>query len=229
MSFSVRPLVGRISAVSPQTRCERLSLVEIVHRQPGPAHRLDDRRRCRARPARSCRRGRGRRAPCRPAARGSSRRCPARARAAGRSRTPPAARPGSAAGGRSQMPIVRSPCTLEWPRTGNSPAPGLPMLPCAKARLTTSLMVATALRCWVSPIAQQNTVRVGVARASRAASVICSRVSPVTSATRSQSTRADVRPPLVEAGGVAVDEVVVERVPLAPAASRSPGTAPGRR
>ena len=29
MSFSVRPLVGRISAVSPQTRCERFSLVEM--------------------------------------------------------------------------------------------------------------------------------------------------------------------------------------------------------
>ena len=56
------------------------------------------------------------------------------------------------------MPMVRSPCTLECPRTGNKPAPGLPMLPCAKARLATSLMVATALRCWVSPIAQQNTV-----------------------------------------------------------------------
>ena len=28
-SFSVRPSVGRMRAVSPQTRCERLSLVEI--------------------------------------------------------------------------------------------------------------------------------------------------------------------------------------------------------
>jgi hypothetical protein len=25
--------------------------------------------------------------------------------------------------GRSQMPIVRSPCTFEWPRTGQTPAP----------------------------------------------------------------------------------------------------------
>ena len=58
------------------------------------------------------------------------------------------------------MPIVRSPWTLECPRTGNRPAPGLPMLPWAKARLQTSLMVATELRCWVRPIAQQNTVAV---------------------------------------------------------------------
>ena len=52
--------------------------------------------------------------------------------AAGRSRTPGAARRRSAAGSFSQMPIVRSPCTLEWPRTGHSPAPGLPMLPCSE-------------------------------------------------------------------------------------------------
>ena len=154
------------------------------------------------------------------AAPGSNRRCRGRARAAGRSRTRPAARRGSARGGRSQMPIVRSPCTLEWPRTGNRPAPGLPMLPWAKARLATSLMVATALRCWVRPIAQQNTVRVGVARASARASVICARVSPVVR-----------RPPVpvdgaararvhsLEAGGVLLDEVVVEGVPLAPAAT----------
>ena len=48
-------------------------------------------------------------------------------------------------------------------------------------------MVATALRCWVSPIAQQNTVA-SESASSRAASVICSRVKPVVSATSSQST-----------------------------------------
>ena len=31
--------------------------------------------------------------------------------------------------GRSQIPIVRSPCTFECPRTGHTPAPGRPMLP----------------------------------------------------------------------------------------------------
>ena len=29
----------------------------------------------------------------------------------------------------SQMPMVRSPCTLECPRTGHTPAPGLPICP----------------------------------------------------------------------------------------------------
>ena len=72
------------------------------------------------------------RAPRRRASRGSRRPCRGRARAAGRSRTPSASASRKCAGGRSQMPIVRSPCTLEWPRTGHSPAPGLPMLPCSE-------------------------------------------------------------------------------------------------
>ena len=67
-----------------------------------------------------------------------------------------------ASGSRSQMPMVRSPCTLEWPRTGHRPAPGLPMLPAAGSRLTISWTVATALRCWVMPIAQQAIERLGV-------------------------------------------------------------------
>ena len=103
------------------------------------------------------------------------------------------------------------------------------MLPCAKARLATSLMVATALRCWVRPIAQQNTVGVGVAQQLRAASVICSRVRPVVSVTSVPVDGADVRLPLLEPGGVPVDEVVVERVPLHQQRADAPGTAPGRR
>ena len=57
------------------------------------------------------------------------------------------------------MPIVRSPCTLEWPRTGQAPAPGLPMAPRSSSVLVSSWMVATAWRCWVSPIAQQMMIR----------------------------------------------------------------------
>ena len=57
------------------------------------------------------------------------------------------------------MPIVRSPCTLEWPRTGQAPAPGLPMAPRSSRVLVSSWMVATAWRCWVSPIAQQMMIR----------------------------------------------------------------------
>ncbi|COW55501.1 Uncharacterised protein [Mycobacterium tuberculosis] len=59
----------------------------------------------------------------------------------------------------SQIPIVRSPCTLECPRTGHTPAPGLPIMPRSSSTLVTSPMVATAWACWVKPIAQQMTVR----------------------------------------------------------------------
>ena len=38
----------------------------------------------------------------------------------------------------SQMPIVRSPCTLECPRTGHSPAPGLPIMP----RISSTLVIS---------------------------------------------------------------------------------------
>jgi hypothetical protein len=41
----------------------------------------------------------------------------------------------------SQMPIVRSPCTLEWPRTGHRLAPGLP---CISSTLVISEIVGTA-------------------------------------------------------------------------------------
>ncbi|MNM95798.1 hypothetical protein D3C81_1082570 [compost metagenome] len=52
------------------------------------------------------------------------------------------------------MPMVRSPCTLLWPRTGHRPAPGRPMLPRSSIRLAISWMVATEWRCWVMPMAQ---------------------------------------------------------------------------
>ena len=61
--------------------------------------------------------------------------------------------------GRSQMPIVRSPCTLLWPRTGQGPAPGFPMLPRSSSRFISSCTFPTPCRCWVSPIAQQAMVR----------------------------------------------------------------------
>ncbi len=118
------------------------------------------------------------------------------------------------AGGRSQMPIVRSPWTLEWPRTGQSPAPGLPMLPWRNATLAISLMVATELRCWVMPIAQQITVRDGVAehrgrlldlRAGQPG-----RARAPASQSRSRTCAAYSSKPLV----CSLDEVVVDGVPL---------------
>ena len=84
------------------------------------------------------------------------------------------------------MPIVRSPCTLLWPRTGQSPAPGRPMLPRSSTKLTISRIVATALRCWVMPIAQHTTMRSAVTTSSTAASISSPR-SPLASRARSTS------------------------------------------
>ena len=94
-----------------------------------------------------------------------------------------------AAGICSQMPIVRSPCTFEWPRTGQRPAPGLPMSPRSSSRLTTSRSIATECLCWVSPIAQQTMLPFEAAHSS-ATFRICLRVSPVASSTSAQSSAA---------------------------------------
>ena len=59
----------------------------------------------------------------------------------------------------SQMPMVRSPWTLECPRTGHTPAPGLPIMPRISSTLVISGWSATACVCWVRPIAQQTMVR----------------------------------------------------------------------
>ena len=95
-----------------------------------------------------------------------------------RSRTRRPACPGSASGIFSQMPIVRSPCTLLCPRIGDGPAPGRPMLPRSSRKLTISRIVATALRCWVSPIAQQ-TITLSAATTSRRAPRSAARDSPL--------------------------------------------------
>ena len=158
-SRSVRPRQGRISASRPVTTCERLSLVETCTVRSSAAQRLRGARRCPGVAATklppsakntlalpSCI-ARIVSTVSRPCSRGGSK--------PNSSRSP--SRNASAAF--SQMPIVRSPCTLEWPRTGHSPAPGRPMLPRSSSRLTISWMVATASRCWVRPIAQQTMTR----------------------------------------------------------------------
>ena len=111
------------------------------------------------------------------------------------------------------MPIVRSPWTLECPRTGHSPADGLPMLPCSRATLTNSLIVATELRCWVIPIAQQTTVA-DESRSIAAAFSIRARSRPVARSTSAQSRSGQVVGVLDEAVGVLLDEVAVDRTPL---------------
>jgi hypothetical protein len=101
--------------------------------------------------------------------------------------------------GFSQIPIVRSPCTLECPRTGHTPAPGLPIIPRSRTVLTISWIVATELRCCVSPIAQHTIVRCEPAIRSVSASTSAS-VRPVVAATsisgpRSRCARSSSKPP----------------------------------
>ncbi len=180
-SRSLRPSAGRINAVRPQTACERLSLVDtctvssaersaanVTSLSGVAAAKLPPMpMKTRARPSRNARIAS---TTARPGSRGAVK--PNSASIASRNQ----------AGGRSQMPIVRSPWTLECPRTGQSPAPLRPMLPCSRATLTNSLIVATALRCWVMPIAQQMTV-LGESMNIRAAASISSRPRPVARST----------------------------------------------
>ena len=49
--------------------------------------------------------------------------------------------------GFSLIPTVRWACTFEWPRTGQIPAPGLPILPRISRRLTNICTVSTPARC----------------------------------------------------------------------------------
>ncbi|MNN30381.1 hypothetical protein D3C81_1440270 [compost metagenome] len=176
MSISVRPRHGNIKASRPVTRCERLSLVEIctVSAQlrmaawvrgvsgvawaklpPRPMNTL-------ARPSSM-------------ALIASTALCPWARGTRNWKRFSIAS--SSAALGFSSMPMVRSPCTLLWPRTGDRPAPGLPTLPRSSCRLMISCTVGTEWRCWVTPMAQHMITRSAL-RYMRAASSISAWVSP---------------------------------------------------
>ena len=183
-SLSERPSAGRISASSPVTTCERLSLVETC--TVSSALRMAVLGHLRVRCGGDEVAAHPDEDPGLPVPQGLDRGhgvVPVLARRLEAELSRSESRKRS--GGFSQMPIVRSPCTLEWPRTGHSPAPGLPMLPWSRARFTNSLIVATALRCWVIPIAQQ----VMVAAESRNIPAACS----ISDAARARS-RAGRRP-----------------------------------
>ncbi len=180
-----------MSAVSPQTVCVRLSLVEMwaVVRQARTASsvtalsgaartKLPARERKNlTRPSRIARIAFTESMPW---ARGGSK--PNSSRRASRNES----------GICSQIPIVRSPCTLLCPRTGHAPAPARPRLPRSIRKLTNSRMVGTACLCWVMPIAQQTMTRSDRRTSSRTSS-ISSRVSPVAVRMSSQSTERTCR------------------------------------
>ena len=58
----------------------------------------------------------------------------------------------------SQMPTVRSPCTLLCPRTGRRPLRGGRSAP-QQAEIHDRLDVGDAVLCWVMPIAQEQIIR----------------------------------------------------------------------
>src|SRR4029077_7749820 len=64
----------------------------------------------------------------------------------------------------SEIPMVRSPWTLLWPRTGQAPAPRRPIFPLRKRKYMTSSIVATQFRCCVSPICLAADDAVGLRR-----------------------------------------------------------------
>ena len=143
-SRSVRPRQGRISASLPGHHVRAVELGRDVHGEVAGPQGLLGAGRVGRRRGEVAAHARRTRAPSRRASRGS---CPpsrARARGGARSRTRPRARRGRSSCAFSQMPMVRSPCTLECPRTGHRPAPGLPMLPRSRSRLVISWIVATA-------------------------------------------------------------------------------------
>ncbi len=216
-SCSVRPRVGRISAVCPASRWLRLSLVEICTvssalRIAAAVTSVSDiaatklppsARNTLARPSRNTRTASAASTPC---SRGGSKPNSSRSRSR------------KTAGGFSQIPMLRSPCTFECPRTGQRPAPGLPIMPWSRAMLTNSLIVATALRCWVMPIAQQWTIRELPASMSAAAS-ISAHSSPVAAITASRSTSATC---FAQASKPTVDDSMNSRSATPRASSRLP-------
>ena len=125
-SRSVRPSDGRISARRAVHDVGAVQLRRDLHGQRAAAQRGLGDRRCRgwpttklppmpmntlASPSRIARIASTVSKPC--------------SRGAGEAELARRARRGTSSGIFSQMPIVRSPCTLEWPRTGHTPGAGL--------------------------------------------------------------------------------------------------------
>ena len=213
-SFSLRPRAGRISASPPCTTCERLSLVETCTVRSA------------VRSAASVDLGVGRGAdevaahaeehlgPCRRAAPGSRRRCRSRARAAARSRTRRGARRGSGRAPAPRCPSCGRPARWSGRAPGTAPAPGLPMLPWRRATLTISLIV----RDGVVVLGDAHRPADDRWRASPRSSARPRSICVAGEAGRglddvAQSRSRDVGGVLLEAGGVLLDEVVVERRP----------------
>ncbi len=167
------PRHGRISACSPVMRWPRLSLVEIC---------TVSRQRCSASDG-VVRVGRGaRKLPPSPTKTftvpvvhrlDGAARCRSRASPAARSRTPSPSACMNSGLIFSQMPTVRSPCTLLCPRTGQTPAPRRPICPRSSAKFTMLCTLATPFLCCVIPIAQQQIIRsdaIAISAASRISS-----------------------------------------------------------
>ena len=117
--------------------------------------------------------------------------------------------------------MVRSPCTLVWPRTGHAPAPGLPMLPRSSRKLTISARCRRRSRAGSAP-SPSETIVARDSMATRAAARIdflrhAARRLPA----RPTSRAASADDQLLEALGVLVDERAVDDAPGARCSSSS--------
>ena len=229
-SRSVRPRHGRISACRPGSECDAVELGRDLHRE---------RERCAA-PRRSTSVS-GVAATKLPPRRRTPRASPSRMRpdrvdgvvavlgAAGRSRTRPRARRGTPPAASRRCPSCGRPGRWCGRAPGTGPAPGRPMLPRSSSEVDDLRIVATALRCWVRPIAQQTTCgrtpRTCVGHRARSAAagspVARQHGIPVEVARCARAGRRSRR--------CAVDEGVVDGVLARRAGRRPPGTGPGRR
>ena len=79
--------------------------------------------------------------------------------------------------GRSWIPIVRSPCTFECPRTGEAPAPSTPIIPMSNSRLVIMATLSSPWTCWVMPMPHVQIVA-GLSATSLASSMISALLIP---------------------------------------------------
>ena len=150
-SASLRDRQGRMKAARPWPRCPRLSLVEIAtvgssERIAGAVAGVSGAAAAKVPPSAT----KARAWPRCMASIAMTTSCP---RARGGSK-PNAAfmLSGNSAVGFSVMATVRLPWTLEWPRTGQTPAPGWPMLPRGSARVVSRSTSPEPRACCTKPM-----------------------------------------------------------------------------
>ncbi len=208
ISCSVRPRQGRMIASLPTSRCERLSLVAICTARSSLAIA-----------GKHCS-GSGMATARLPPRQISTFDLPAMIACMAATASWPCAagglkpkvasmRASISAPGFSVMPTVRSPCTLEWPRSGQMPAPGLPILPRMQQQIGDLLDVAGARRVLGDAHAVGDDRRVGLRIGARHR-LKCGAVKPACGFDIVPGRRVEIGDKAFEAVRMFGDEVVVE-------------------